>query len=190
MWKHDRTKSFALKCMKKLHIVETRQQEHIFSERNLMFEIKCSFVCKLYATYRDSKYVYMLLEACLGGELWNVLRNRGSFDDNITRFVVACVLEAFTYLHTRGILYRDLKPENLLLDSRGITIFALISGQKRVGYMFSQESRIFDMPDLLAIRWTSLTVIGLEKMRILQTQDGRVTLLTETKSGLELSRSI
>nr|VZH95894.1 unnamed protein product [Spirometra erinaceieuropaei] len=119
VWKRDQTKSFALKCMKKQHIVETRQQEHIFSERNLMFEIQSPFVCKLFATYRDSKFVYMLLEACLGGELWTILRNRGNFDDNITRFVVASVLEAFTYLHTHHIIYRDLKPENLLLDEQG-----------------------------------------------------------------------
>ncbi|CDS37285.1 cGMP dependent protein kinase 1 [Echinococcus multilocularis] len=115
----DPTKSFALKCMKKKHIVDTRQEKHIFSERNLMFEIKSSFVCRLYATYRDTKYVYMLLEACLGGEIWTILRNRGNFDDNITRFIVASVLEAFTYLHTNHIIYRDLKPENLLLDGRG-----------------------------------------------------------------------
>ncbi|VUZ50410.1 unnamed protein product, partial [Hymenolepis diminuta] len=117
--RNDPTKSFALKCMKKKHIVDTRQEKHIFSERNLMFEIKSSFVCRLYATYRDNKYVYMLLEACLGGEIWTVLRNRGNFDDNITRFIVASVLEAFTYLHTNHIIYRDLKPENLLLDHRG-----------------------------------------------------------------------
>ncbi|VDK36597.1 unnamed protein product [Taenia asiatica] len=117
--RYDPTKSFALKCMKKKHIVDTRQEKHIFSERNLMFEIKSSFVCRLYATYRDTKYVYMLLEACLGGEIWTVLRNRGNFDDNITRFIVASVLEAFTYLHTNHIIYRDLKPENLLLDGRG-----------------------------------------------------------------------
>uniref|UniRef100_A0A5K3F244 non-specific serine/threonine protein kinase n=2 Tax=Mesocestoides corti TaxID=53468 RepID=A0A5K3F244_MESCO len=117
--KHDQNKSFALKCMKKQHIVETRQQDHIFSERNLMFEIRSPFVCRLYATYRDNKYVYMLLEACLGGEIWTILRNRGNFDDTITRFIVASVLEAFTYLHTNHIIYRDLKPENLLLDERG-----------------------------------------------------------------------
>lgn len=46
VWRHDRTKSFALKCMKKQHIVDTRQEKHIMSERNLMFEIQCPQVCR------------------------------------------------------------------------------------------------------------------------------------------------
>lgn len=47
------------------------------------------------------------------------LRFRGSFEDSTTRFYTGCVVEAFAYLHAKGIIYRDLKPENLILDSRG-----------------------------------------------------------------------
>ncbi|XP_033149443.1 cGMP-dependent protein kinase, isozyme 1 [Drosophila busckii] len=110
---------FALKCLKKRHIVDTKQEQHIYSERTIMLSSNCPFICRLYRTFRDDKYVYMLLEACMGGEIWTMLRDRGSFEDNAAQFIIGCVIQAFEYLHSRGIIYRDLKPENLMLDERG-----------------------------------------------------------------------
>jgi len=74
---------------------------------------------RLYQTYKDSKYVYFLMEVCLGGDVWTTLQRRRLFDDATTQFMVGCVVEALDHLHSLNIVYRDLKPENLMLDTRG-----------------------------------------------------------------------
>ncbi|XP_010562700.1 PREDICTED: cGMP-dependent protein kinase 2 isoform X3 [Haliaeetus leucocephalus] len=125
--------AFAMKCIKKKHVVDTKQQEHIYSEKKILEQICSPFIVKLYRTFKDNKYVYMLLEACLGGELWSLLRDRGSFDEATTKFCVGCVTEAFDYLHHTGIIYRDLKPENLILDAEGYIKLVDFGFAKKIG---------------------------------------------------------
>ncbi|MBN3301111.1 cGMP-dependent protein kinase 2 [Amia ocellicauda] len=125
--------TFAMKCIKKKHIVDTKQEEHIHSERRILEETCSPFIVKLYRTFKDSKYVYMLLEACLGGEIWSLLRDRGSFDEHTAKFCIGCVTEAFDYLHRSGTVYRDLKPENLMLDSEGYVKLVDFGFAKKIG---------------------------------------------------------
>ncbi|XP_045392872.1 cGMP-dependent protein kinase 2 isoform X2 [Lemur catta] len=125
--------AFAMKCIRKKHIVDTKQQEHVYSEKRILEELCSPFIVKLYRTFKDNKYVYMLLEACLGGELWSILRDRGSFDEPTSKFCVACVTEAFDYLHRLGIIYRDLKPENLILDAEGYLKLVDFGFAKKIG---------------------------------------------------------
>ncbi|KAK2818600.1 hypothetical protein Q5P01_024161 [Channa striata] len=131
--KNDGSRSFALKVLKKRHILDTRQQGHILSERRILMEAHSPFIVRLYRTFRNSKYLFMLMEACLGGELWTLLRERGSFDEGSTRFYTGCVIEALAYLHPRGIIYRDLKPENIILDHRGYAKLVDFGFAKTVG---------------------------------------------------------
>lgn len=100
---------------------------------NIELKSNTLYIFRLYKTFREPKYVYLLLEPCLGGEVWTLLRDRGSFDDHTTRFFTACVIEAFQFIHSKGIIYRDLKPENLLLDSQGYVKLADFGFAKRLG---------------------------------------------------------
>ena len=72
-----------------------------------------------YSTYKDEKNLLMLMEFVPGGEIFSHLRKRGRFSVSMTRFYIASIVLAIQYLHAMDIVYRDLKPENLLLDERG-----------------------------------------------------------------------
>jgi len=112
-------KTYALKAVSKQQIVQTGQQGHIMSEKRVMQQLKHPFLVRLYATYKDKDRLLFLLEPSLGGELFSVLRARTSFDEDTARFYAASVVLAFEYMHSKNIIYRDLKPENLLLDDEG-----------------------------------------------------------------------
>ena len=114
-------KAFALKSMSKSRIAKYRQQSHVRDECLLMRQISHPFCARLIKTYRDELKVHMLLEATLGGELFRYLDTQpgGKFPEDWCRFYAACVVLALEHMHSQGIVYRDLKPENLLLDRDG-----------------------------------------------------------------------
>ncbi|KAM9240597.1 LOW QUALITY PROTEIN: cGMP-dependent protein kinase 2-like [Leptosomus discolor] len=114
-----RERLFALKRIRKDRVVQRQQQDHIRTERRVLAGSRSPFVVGFFGTFRDGRYVYLLLEFCQGGELWTKLRERRCFEEPLAVFCCACVVEGLEYLHGRGIVYRDLKPENLMLDQRG-----------------------------------------------------------------------
>ncbi|XP_045785295.1 cGMP-dependent protein kinase, isozyme 1-like isoform X2 [Maniola jurtina] len=118
-YKRDPSLTFALKCLKKIDMVQQQQQEHAFNEKNIMMACNSRFICRLYRTFKDNKYIYFLMEPVLGGDVWTILQKQRYFPENVARFMSACVVEAFQYLHSKDIIYRDLKPENLMLDKQG-----------------------------------------------------------------------
>ncbi|KAF0691380.1 Aste57867_17376 [Aphanomyces stellatus] len=111
--------TFALKCLVKSHIVANNLKDHVVNEKKVMMMLDHPFILKLHHTYKDDLYVYFLLELALGGELFTYLRRRERFDEASARFYVASVVLAFEHMHLKAIAYRDLKPENLILDAKG-----------------------------------------------------------------------
>eukprot|EP00931_Biecheleriopsis_adriatica_P053056 TRINITY_DN3098_c0_g2_i1.p1 TRINITY_DN3098_c0_g2~~TRINITY_DN3098_c0_g2_i1.p1 ORF type:complete len:1297 (+),score=172.36 TRINITY_DN3098_c0_g2_i1:90-3980(+) len=116
---------YALKRVSKGHATRTGTRTVLCWERDLMNMLDSDFVVRLYKTYRDSQYIYFLLEAALGGNLYNAMCQHTSvFSDDEPRgsssaFYAACVLAALEHLHERKIIYRDMKPENIMLNTGG-----------------------------------------------------------------------
>jgi len=112
-------KTFALKAMKKSVIIKQKQLHHIASEVHLMCIVKHPFIVELVGHFQDENRIYMVMEFVAGGELFTLLRNERTFNIPTTIFYTAELVCVLAYLHALKIVYRDLKPENVLIDSMG-----------------------------------------------------------------------
>merc|ERR1712123_277170 len=102
-------RAYALKCIQKHRVVQYGQQRHIMDEKNILAIMESSFILGLHRTFKDNKFVYLLTDSYLGGDLWRTMHVKGPFNDTVGRFYIACVVEAFDYLHKRHYCYRHLR---------------------------------------------------------------------------------
>jgi cGMP-dependent protein kinase len=118
----------ALKAMQKEQIVSSHQERNIMNEKNILAECRHPFVLELVQTYSSPNQLFMLMELVQGGELWSYIYEKfdalprtslNGFQLPAAKFYAGCVISAFEYIHAFGVAYRDLKPENLLLDHQG-----------------------------------------------------------------------
>ena len=119
----------ALKCMNKSEVVASHQERNIMAEKNLLFECSsCPFVLQLLQTYNTKNQIMMLMEFVQGGELWSYIYEKttllprnpsGGFEIPTAKFYAANVILAFSHFDKKKLAYRDLKPENLLMDEQG-----------------------------------------------------------------------
>merc|ERR1711871_509446 len=112
---------YALKAMLKKEIVASKQQANVIQEKNTMLQCIHPFILRLYTTFKSPSSVYMLLEFVQGGELFTVLHTptRDGVPEAQAKFYASVVLSGLLYLHAKNIAYRDMKPENCLIDSVG-----------------------------------------------------------------------
>ncbi|CEJ53776.1 Putative AGC/PKA protein kinase [Penicillium brasilianum] len=110
---------YAMKVLKKAQVVKMKQIEHTNDERRMLNRVRHPFLVTLWGTWQDSRNLYMVMDFVEGGELFSLLRKSQRFPNPVAKFYAAEVTLALEYLHSHQIIYRDLKPENLLLDRHG-----------------------------------------------------------------------
>jgi len=112
------TARYALKIIDKRHVVMTRQVARVMQEKQLLGLVNHPFVVKLAGTFQDDARLFLLMELAGGGDLYSALGS-GKFDDACANFFAAEITLAIGHLHSLDIAYRDLKPENVAIDSLG-----------------------------------------------------------------------
>jgi len=119
--KHKTEKTvYAVKVLNKVAIMKRNEARHIMSERNVLLKnIKHPFLVSLRYSFQTNDKLYFVLDYVNGGELFFHLQKERHFSEQRAKFYAAEIASAIAYLHSQNIIYRDLKPENLLLDSDG-----------------------------------------------------------------------
>ncbi|GJN67542.1 protein kinase DC2 [Purpureocillium lilacinum] len=134
---HQPDEVYALKILRKTDVIKLKQVDHVRHERAILADVAGHpFITNLLASFADADSLYMLLDYVPGGELFSYLRRLRRFDEPVARFYAAEIVLVLEYLHERqgGVAYRDLKPENLLLDRDGHIKLVDFGFAKRLGY--------------------------------------------------------
>ena len=76
-------------------------------------------IVRLYDSFESNKHIVFVMELCAGGDLLNYVRKRRKLKEDSAKFVFRQVVEGLQYCHSKGIVHRDMKLDNLLLDESG-----------------------------------------------------------------------
>ena len=110
---------YAIKAICKNLIIKDDLAENILLEKNIILKIDHPFIVKLVKSLKDENNIYFLLEYVKGKELFEVIRDIGYLSKEQTNFYIASIMTAINYLHERKIIYRDIKPENIMVIKNG-----------------------------------------------------------------------
>jgi serine/threonine protein kinase len=123
---------YALKVHSKGLVVQLRQHTHVLQELHAMRALDHPFLVTLKGAYQDRTRLYLVYDLCPGGELYTVLAKFGRLPVEMARFYAASIALALGYIHSQEYVYRDLKPENCLLDAQGFVKLCDFGFAKRV----------------------------------------------------------
>nr|CCA26378.1 RPS6 protein kinase putative [Albugo laibachii Nc14] len=142
---------YAMKVLRKENIIKRNQVEHTRTERHVLGYVRHPFIVGMNYAFQTAEKLYFVLDYCAGGELFFHLGKVQRFPQARARFYAAEITLAIEYVHNLGIIYRDLKPENVLLDANGhirLTDFGL--SKEGIQDDFSGANSFCGTPEYLA----------------------------------------
>ena len=112
-------KIFAMKVLKKSSILDDRGKERVMTERDIIMQIRHPYIVSLHYTFQTETKLFFILDFLNGGDLYTHIINYGRFKEKRAKFYAAEMILALDHLHKNGIVYRDLKPQNIIIDGEG-----------------------------------------------------------------------
>uniref|UniRef100_A0A8C0LMA3 Rho-associated protein kinase 2 n=1 Tax=Canis lupus dingo TaxID=286419 RepID=A0A8C0LMA3_CANLU len=111
-------KVYAMKLLSKFEMIKRSDSAFFWEERDIMAFANSPWVVQLFCAFQDDKYLYMVMEYMPGGDLVNLMSNY-DVPEKWAKFYTAEVVLALDAIHSMGLIHRDVKPDNMLLDKHG-----------------------------------------------------------------------
>ena len=110
---------YAIKNISNKQILYSKLHKNIELERSILLKVDHPFIVKLVKTLKDDNYIYYLMDYIKGKELFDVIRDIGLLDKSQAQFYIGSIILALKYLHDKRFIFRDIKPENVMVLENG-----------------------------------------------------------------------
>eukprot|EP01046_Picozoa_sp_COSAG06_P032384 COSAG06_NODE_3233_length_5642_cov_3.121956_1_plen_348_part_00 len=117
--KRDTGSIYAMKKLRKVDMVKKDQVAHVRAERDVLSQTRHDRVVKLYFSFQDVGYLYLIMEYLQGGDIMTLLMRRDVLPEAETRFYIAETVLALESVHELNYVHRDIKPDNIIIDNEG-----------------------------------------------------------------------